>query len=404
MKVLHINEHLQWAGGVETYLLSIIPRLESLGYEQAVVYARGQAGLVERSHHVPELSRADRKSGRAGYAALQSVLARERPDLVHLHQVHNTGAIAACLERVPVVVHAHDYRYVCPSSGFYYKRAREVCRRTAGPGCFTTTLSKHCLSPRPGYALDYYRRVKWVAGQANRIAAVVAPSEAARQRYLAAGFDPARIEVHPYFCTLPPGDAPRPLPERPTALFIGRIRPNKGVDTFVEAFARLPADTRAIMVGDFSDAARASVGAQAGRLGCADRLQMRPWVARAEIREVFEQATVFVFPSLWPETLGIVGIEALACGVPVVASDIGGVREWLKEGETGYLAEPKNAAKFAARIGELLKNEVLNLEMGRNGQRLIRERFTPGYHIERLLGLYHRVVLEHGDATAEAAH
>ncbi len=133
-------------------------------------------------------------------------------------------------------------------------------------------------------------------------------------------------------------------------------------------------------------------------------MQLRPWVAREEIRAVFEQATVFVFPSLWPETLGIVGLEALACGVPVVASDIGGVREWLKEGETGYLAEPKNAAQFAERIEALLKNEALNVEMGRNGQRLIRERFTPEHHVERLLELYRRVVREPGGFGAEAAH
>ena len=91
--------------------------------------------------------------------------------------------------RVPVVVHAHDYRYVCPASTFYYKRSQEVCTRKAGLGCFTTTLHKHCLTPRPNFALDYYRRVHWFSQQDDKIAAVVAPSEAAAQRYREAGFE-----------------------------------------------------------------------------------------------------------------------------------------------------------------------------------------------------------------------
>ena len=401
---LHLNQHLAWRGGVETYLLSMLPELERRGHGTAVVYGEGEAGLVRDAHAEPSLGRADRAAERAGYRALGALLDTLRPEVVHVHQLYNLGALRACLERAPVLLHGHDYRYLCPASSFYYRRPREVCGRVAGPGCFATTLHKHCLTPRPRYALDYYRRVRWVARHAQRFAGVLAPSEAARQRFLAAGFEPARVAVHPYFCTLPPGDAPRPLPHQPTVLFIGRIRPNKGTETFVEAFARLPGDTRAIMVGDFTAAARASVGALAGRLGCADRMQLRPWVAREEIRAVFEQATVFVFPSLWPETLGIVGLEALACGVPVVASDIGGVREWLKEGETGYLVEPKNAAQFAERIKALLMNEALNVEMGRNGQRLIRERFTPEHHVERLLELYRRAVREPGGFGAEAAH
>lgn len=392
MKILHLNEHLEWAGGVETYLLAIIPRLEALGHSQAVVFAKGRGELVANSHCVPGLSFGNRTAEREAYTSMQQIMEQEQPDVVHLHQVYNTGAIRACLQQVPVVVHAHDYRYVCPASTFYYKRSREVCGRRAGLSCFTTTLRKHCLTPRPSFALNYYRRVRWFGQQAGRIVAVVAPSAAAAQRYRAAGFSNEQINVHPYFCPIDVAEQPRKLPDQPTILFIGRIRPTKGTDTFIEAFGMLPDTVRAIMIGDFTDSTREKLRSQAARLGCAGRLQMRDWVGRDELRHVYEESTVFAFPSIWPETLGIVGIEALACGVPVVASDIGGVREWLLPGKTGLLATPKSSSELARGLEQLLFDEAINLEYGRNGLDLIRQRFTPEYHIDRLLKTYKSVL------------
>ena len=154
------------------------------------------------------------------------------------------------------------------------------------------------------------------------------------------------------------------------------------------------------MIGDFTDDSRGQLQSQAERAGCADRLEMRGWVGRDEIRQAYEQATVFAFPSIWPETLGIVGIEALACGVPVVASDIGGVREWLLPEQTGLLATPRSAAELATGLEKLLFNEEMNLEYGRNGIEMIRERFTPQYHIDRLLQTYRKALGE----SRELAH
>jgi glycosyltransferase involved in cell wall biosynthesis len=388
MKVLHLNEHLAWAGGVETYLLSLLPGLEHRGHPQAVVFARGDGDLVRASHFLPDLSLGTRAAERRAEAAMHAILEEERPDLVHVHSVYNYGAVRACLDRLPVLLHGHDYRYLCPASSFFHRRSRTVCARTAGPGCFTTTIARHCMSPRPRYALDYYRRVKWFARESDRFAGVIAPSEAARERFLAAGFAPGQVTTLPYFCPLEAAAEPRPLPARPLVLFIGRIRPNKGVDIFLDAFTRLPTDVRALMVGDFTADSRQALQQQARALGCADRIELSGWVDRESIRGVFERATVFAFPSLWPETLGIVGIEALACGVPVVASDIGGVREWLRPGETGLLVPPKDPVALAAGLEELLSDLPRNLAMGRSGIALVRERFSQQYHQDRLLERY----------------
>jgi glycosyltransferase involved in cell wall biosynthesis len=108
--------------------------------------------------------------------------------------------------------------------------------------------------------------------------------------------------------------------------------------------------------------------------------------------ELFDQTSVFIFPSLWPETLGIVGIEALSRGVPVVASDVGGVREWCHNGETGYVVPPKDATAIASRVQRLLSDEQQLRAFGERGIELIRKKFHPQHHVDRLVSHYERAL------------
>jgi glycosyltransferase involved in cell wall biosynthesis len=166
------------------------------------------------------------------------------------------------------------------------------------------------------------------------------------------------------------------------------VRANKGYDVFIEALGRLGAGVQGTMVGDFDDQTRARVMAIARSSGCADRIELRPWARREEITEAFAAASVFVFPSIWPETLGIVGLEALATGVPVVASDVGGVREWLRDGENGYLVPPKDSVAIAERVRLLLDSPERNRAFGEAGLALMREKFAVSVHTDQLEAIY----------------
>lgn len=391
MRLLHLNGHLDWRGGVEVYLLSLIPELKARGHQTIVGYAEGRPELVTHAIKLAELEHADTGSRRAGYEAAVRLLEQSRPDVAHIHQTHNLGVIQACVERVPTILHGHDYRYVCPASTFYQRRSQSICGRVAGPGCFAVTVLRHCMTPRPRYAFPYYRRVRWIGHHQGRFAHVIAPSEGCRARFVAAGFEGGKVTTLPYFCPIPARQQPRPMPSRETILFIGRASLNKGYRYFVEALGRLPAQVRGVMVGDFSDAEQGALRALAVEAGCAQRLELRSWVGREGIAAAFAEASVFVFPSIWPETLGIVGLEAFATGVPVVASDVGGVREWLLDGETGYLVPPKSPEALAARVWELIADVQLNRRMGERGIALIRERFSIEGHISRLEAIYKRV-------------
>lgn len=391
MKILHFNDHLSWSGGVETYLLSVVPELEALGHPQIVAFAEGDERLTSSTRRLPELAATDRNARRRGFRQTAKLLVDERPDVVHLHNVHNVGAIEACLDYVPTILHGHDYRYLCPASSFYFRSNDSVCERTCGPMCFAATVRGRCMSLRPPYAWSYYHRVRFVSSRARSFARVIANSRYMGKRFERAGFAPDRVSVLPYYCPIEPLDHPRPLPDRPTILFIGRARANKGYRFFVEALGQLPRDVLGIMVGDFSQESMASVQQLATEWKCGDRLQLRPWASRENLNDVYRSATVVVVPSVWAEPLGIVGLESLACGVPVVASDVGGVREWLIEGETGRLVPPKDSAAIARAVQDILKRPDQGLNLGERGQILIRTKFGRERHLAKLLDIYQSV-------------
>ncbi len=388
MKVVHVNSHLAWAGGIEVYLLSLLPRLDELGHEQVLVYGTGEPGLWHRSHHVPLVNRAGRAARRAGHDSMRKLLADEAPDLVHVHNIHNTGVLEACLESVPSVLTAHDYRFICPASTFYFRRSRGICQRVCGPGCFTTTLIKKCMTLRPSYVFKHYDRVRWFLRTLGRWAHVIAPSESARVRFLQVGMPASRVTTIPYFCPVKPLAEPPPQSQNPTVLFVGRIRENKGYGDFIRALGLLPKSISGMLVGDLTPRRAEAIRRLAAGAGCPNRLEVRPWAAREEIDAIYRKASVFVFPSVWAETLGIVGLEALACGVPVVASDVGGVREWLKDGATGLLVPPKDPQAIADAVLRILESNGRARGMGRAGIALIGERFSPDEHVQTLIDLY----------------
>jgi glycosyltransferase involved in cell wall biosynthesis len=402
MKILHLNDHLSWSGGIETYLLSLIPELEAIGHSQVVGYAEGDGSLLSSATQLPFLAQSGRKARRDGRRQTMAILADVQPDVVHVHNIHNTGVLEACLKAVPTILHGHDYRYLCPASSFYFRGHEAICERTCGPLCFAATVRGRCMSLRPPYAWSYYHRVRFVAKHARSFAVAIANSRYMGDRFEQAGFRADQVSVLPYFCPLEPLDRIRPLPSRPTILFIGRARANKGFRYFVEALGRLPADVQGIMVGDFSSESTAAVRQLASEWNCSDRLELRPWASRENIHDVYRAATVLVVPSIWAEPLGIVGLESLACGVPVVGSDVGGVREWLIDGKTGRLVPPKDSAAIARAVVAILNSPDQGLSLGQHGCDLIRSKFSTTGHVDGLLQLYESAMANSRDSTPAA--
>jgi D-inositol-3-phosphate glycosyltransferase len=192
------------------------------------------------------------------------------------------------------------------------------------------------------------------------------------------GAEPTRVEI------VPPGvdhSVFRPDPtaggrlrerlgldDRPVALFVGRIQPLKGADVALRALARL-ADERStlLVVGGPSGPSGASESERlerlVGELGLEARVRFLPPQPHDGLADFYRAADVCVVPSR-SESFGLVALEAAACGTPVVAAAVGGLRSLVDDGVTGFLVDGHDPDAFAARVEAVLGDPLLAAEMG----------------------------------------
>jgi glycosyltransferase involved in cell wall biosynthesis len=160
-----------------------------------------------------------------------------------------------------------------------------------------------------------------------------------------------------------------PAPERPWAgrlLCVGRLDERKGLDTAIEALAALPGATLTI-VGDGAPDVVAGLRALAARLGVAERVELAGFAEGGELRRRYAEADAVLFPVRWDEPWGLVPLEAMAAGRPVLATGRGGSAEYLRDGENALLFAAGDAAALAAAVTRLAGDDTLRARLRAGG-------------------------------------
>jgi glycosyltransferase involved in cell wall biosynthesis len=214
---------------------------------------------------------------------------------------------------------------------------------------------------------------------------VLCASRYVADTYQASGVPAGSLHVLPY--GVPLGVQPAPPPAQPTVLFLARLIPHKGADQVIRAFALVPDPARLVVAGTGPELPKLRELAQRLDLG----RRVRFLEEEGTGRKLYPSASLVVVPSLWPEPFGLVGPEAMAQGRPVVAYRVGGIPEWLPEGEVGYLVEPGDVVGMADRITKLLSDPSLARRMGRAGRALVDRRYTVPRYVDALVDLLQEV-------------
>jgi starch synthase len=286
-------------------------------------------------------------------------------------------------------------------------------------------LSAHSLEPlRPwkaeqlggGYAISSFaERVAF-----ENAAGVIAVSAGMREDILRAypAVDPARVHVVHNGIDIqqwqpnPATDAVRARgidPDAPTIVFVGRITRQKGLPFFLRAVRELPPEVQVVLCAGAPDTPEIAqevdglvAELQTTRSGVHLISEMLP---RDELTQILTHATTFVCPSIY-EPLGIVNLEAMACGIPVVATATGGIPEVVVDGETGYLVPLEQAsdgtgtptdpdrfvADLAATLTRMVSDRERAVEMGTASRRRAAEHFSWSSIGQRTLEVYRKVL------------
>lgn len=168
------------------------------------------------------------------------------------------------------------------------------------------------------------------------------------------------------------------------ALVVANLIPEKGVDLALRALTRLPSDVRLWVAGDGSDAAR--LAALTSDLGLGGRVRFLG--NQQDVAHLMQAADCLVCPSIWEEAAGLVNLEALACGLPVVASAVGGIPEFVDDGESGLLFPRGDDRQLADRLATLYRDRHLANRLARCARERALARFSPERRMEDFLALY----------------
>ncbi|MBN9492731.1 glycosyltransferase [bacterium] len=343
--------HLGYDADIITRLDGPLPRIEQLGPHLRVI--RIEAGPPEPldksvvATHLPQFA-----DGLLRFAAELP----EPYDIVHSHYWQSgwAGGILARAASIPHVVMFHTL-------GEVKNRAR---------------ISEQ----EPAMRIHHERLI------VQRADAIVTASDHERgllERYY--GADPAKLATVPCGVDLEhfrPGDragartALGLQADAPVLIWVGRLEKLKGVDILIEALAQLddPAVTLLIVGGDeHAEGLKAELQAQAAAAGVEPNIRFEGAVAHERLPLYYHAADVCVVPSYY-ESFGLVAVEAMACGVPVVASRVGGLISTVTDGVTGYLIPWRCPEPFAEKLEVLLYNPELRRNFGRAARRSV-ERF-----------------------------
>lgn len=315
------------------------------------------------------------RSGRA-VTAIAAAIERARPDVVHLHNLFPmlSPAVIGSARRagVPVVLTLHNYRLMCLPANLL--REGRVCEDCVGRVPWRGVAYRCYRGSAAGSAvlaasLTLHRGL----GSFDGISRFLAVSEFVRRKHAEAGIAPGRIVVKPNFAW--------PSPRREGAgeyfLFAGRISPEKGVDTLLRAWASERPRHELVVMG---------FGAEA--LGAVPPgVTVRPPVAGADVAPVVRRARAVLVPSRWYEAAPRTIVEAYAAGVPVVASDLGALPEFVHEDETGLRARPDDPASWALALRRL-SDDAESLRLGAGAFRAWEDRYSPERGLAALVDAY----------------
>jgi alpha-maltose-1-phosphate synthase len=177
----------------------------------------------------------------------------------------------------------------------------------------------------------------------------------------------------------------------PYVLFVGRISEQKGIFQLLEAARTLPAGVQLVLCASSPDTPELRARLEAAVAGRPEILWINAMLPVPEVVELYSHAAVFVCPSIY-EPFGLINLEAMACGTPVVASRVGGIPEVVVDGETGRLVEPGDPAALGRALREVLADPERGRRMGEAGRRRVEAQFSWDRIADRTMTVYREAI------------
>jgi glycosyltransferase involved in cell wall biosynthesis len=409
MRVLHVNKFLYRRGGAEGYMLDLAGLQRAQGDEvgffgmqhpdndQPQPFARWFPGYVELES-APEGVR-----GKAAAAArmvwstsarrgITHVLEEFQPDVVHCHNIYHqlSPSMLEPIRKagVPCVMTLHDYKLACPS--YQLMDHGQLCQAcvVGGPARWVSPLTaarRRCKDDSLGSSalLAVETTLHRAVRAYSPVDVFISPSRFLADVMTRAGVFPDRMRVVNHFTDV--DSTPVKESAGGDLVFAGRLSREKGVDVLIDAVAAMTSGGTLDIAGD--GPLRAELEAQADRVA-PGRVRFHGRLAKPELQQLMRRSVASVVPSRWHENQPMTVLESFGAAVPVVATNLGGLPELVRDGVDGLVVPHEDPAALAAAMDALVADPARALAMGRTARERVLADFSTKAHLERLTAAY----------------
>ena len=380
MRVLVVHNFYQQAGGEDVVFRAETALLRRHGHDvQTFMVSNDVIGQTPRLQAAAQ-TLWNAKMGRQ----IEHLVREHGSEIVHFHNTFPLLSPAvyggARTAGAAVVQTLHNFRLLCANGLFF--RDGHVCEDCLGQlplsavrhRCYRDSLSASTVVA----AMQTFHHVAGTYREG--VDAYIALTEFARDKFIAGGLPAERIAVKPNFLEGSPGPA---AGNGGYALFVGRLVPEKGVETLLRAWATLGGTVPLKILGDGPLAPQ--VKAATHQLPGVSWLGQRD---RAEVLQLMQEAAFLVLPSEWYEGFPMTLVEAWGVGLPVVGSGLGALGALIEPGRTGLLFHPGDAADLAAQALWLWNHPLERQHMRRLAHQTFQASYTPERNHEQLMAIY----------------
>lgn len=322
-----------------------------------------------------------------------------RPDVVHVHNTFpllSPSVLYACRDAaVPVVATIHNYRLACTGGDFYRRGA--VCHdcmqgslvRGVLHGCYRGSR----VASIPATVAISANRAAW----RSLVSAYIFISASQRDLLGGLGFAQDRVFVAH---NLVPRPTAKLMPRQACVVYAGRLEETKGLRVLMSAWDRFRAESafsalRLVIAGAGTLADEITTWATSR-----PSVELAGQVSSARCAELISQARAVLVPSAWEETFGLIAVEAMALGVPPIASAHGSFVELINHRVDGVLFPSGDTAALAAAIADIDANPARYAGYGEHALKSYEQRFNPDERLQRLLEIYDFAIAHPACSTA----
>lgn len=315
------------------------------------------------------------------YLKLNELLKEFKPDIIHLHNIFSqvSPSILLHLKNTPTIMTIHSCELICPNILMLFpSKSRNICKTGFGKNC------RKCIGIK-----YYYHKFKFAIHKRllRNVDTFIPVSKFIKDIVKKGGYK----TIQTIYAGIKLLEYSR-MGKENNLLYVGRLSREKGVEYLLKAMPLIIKKIPMVhldIVGDGDEKYKLEILSK--ELKLEKNVTFIGSVSYNKVEEYYKKANIIIVSSILPDAFALIGPEAMSAGRPVIASNVGGIPEWLDDGKTGFLVDPGNSEQIAGKVIKLFSDRKLLEQMGKNARKRA-EQFSIEKHVIEIENIYKELI------------